>query len=116
MATPEYPSRCIRRQEQQHGDRGSRTFLVLGETEVDVPAGDQNHVIAEILPLDLGLLHHNDVGFQGVKHGLQLVSPACFSSGGIKTRSRRTWNVRFSRHGWYPNGFRIPLTARVSET
>jgi hypothetical protein len=23
-----------------------------------------------------------------------------------------TWNVRLSRHGWYPNGFRMPLTGK----
>lgn len=38
------------------------TFLVFRKAEVDIPAGDENHVISEILPLDFQLLHDDDVG------------------------------------------------------
>lgn len=46
------------------------TFLVLGETEVDVPPGDQHHVVPQVLALDLGFLDDDDVGLEDVEHGL----------------------------------------------
>lgn len=61
-----------------------RTFLVLWETEKDVPTRNQDHVIPEIFSLDLGLLHHNNVGLEGVKHGLKMVSLA-----GLSRQKRR---------------------------
>ena len=50
-----------------------RTFLVLGETVVNIPARHQYHVISKILALDLELLHHDDVRFKNVEHGLCLL-------------------------------------------
>ncbi len=41
---------------------------------------------------------------------------SCLNVAETETRVRwNTWNVRFSLHGWYPNGFLMPLTADVSE-
>lgn len=44
------------------------TLFVLGKAEVAVPSRDKNHVIGEILPLYLELLHDNDVRLKSVKH------------------------------------------------
>lgn len=49
-------------------------FLVPWQAEEDVPAGHQHHVVRQILPLDLGLLHDDDVRLQDIEHGLGAVS------------------------------------------
>ncbi len=73
MATPEYPwYRVSKRKDPQDAVWTGRTFFVLWETEEDVPARHQNHVVPEIFSLDLGLLHHDNVCLERVKHGLQL--------------------------------------------
>lgn len=46
------------------------TFLVLGQAEVYVPSGHEDHVISKILALDLELLHDDNVCFENVEHGL----------------------------------------------
>lgn len=46
------------------------TLLMPRKAEVAIPSRDEYHVIGKILPLDLGLLEHDDVGFQDVEHGL----------------------------------------------
>lgn len=106
MATPEYPS--LNEQRSRPEKRGRPTFLVLWETEVNIPAWNQDHVVAEVFPLDLGFLHNNDVCLKDVEHGLGEVST--WLAALPRVDSSHTWNVRFSRHGWYPNGFRMPLT------
>jgi len=40
------------------------------KAEVAIPAGDQYHIIREVLPLDFGLLKYNDIGFKNVEHSL----------------------------------------------
>lgn len=47
---------------------------MLGEAEVDIPSWNQDHVILQVLALDLGLLHDNNVCLQRVEHCLQSVS------------------------------------------
>jgi hypothetical protein len=47
------------------------TFLVLGQAEEDIPSGDENHVIAKVLLLYLGLLHNNNVCFKDIEHSLR---------------------------------------------
>jgi hypothetical protein len=42
---------------------------VLGKTPVAVPARHQDHVVGEILSLDLSLLENDDVGLEKVEHG-----------------------------------------------
>lgn len=53
------------------------TLLVLGQAEVAVPAGHQDHVVGEVFALDLQLLHDDDVGLEDVEHGIEgaLVAP-----------------------------------------
>lgn len=53
-------------------ENGVLTFLVFWETEMDVPSRDQDHVVSQVLALDLGLLHDDDVGLKDVEHGLQV--------------------------------------------
>lgn len=45
------------------------TFFVLWETEVAVPSVIEDHVIAQVFPLNLQLLHHDNVGLEDVEHG-----------------------------------------------
>lgn len=47
------------------------TFLVLRQAEVTVPAGDQDHVVTQVLLLNLELLHDNDVGLKNVEHSAE---------------------------------------------
>jgi len=46
-------------------------FLVLWKTEKAVPARDKYHVVFQVLPLNLQLLHNNNVRLQNVKHGAE---------------------------------------------
>lgn len=88
------------------------------ETEKDVPAGDENHVVSEIFPLDLGFLNDYDVCFEDVEHCLDVVSEAdraCEGEGGGCGRPRMFaslamadirkdfWHVRCLSHA-HPNG------------
>jgi hypothetical protein len=50
----------------------SLTFLVLGQAEVAIPARHEHHVISKVFSLDLGLLKHDNIGFENVKHALSL--------------------------------------------
>lgn len=47
------------------------TFLMFGQAEVDVPTGNQNHVVLEIFALNLRLLHYDNVCLEYVEHGLR---------------------------------------------
>jgi hypothetical protein len=60
--------------EQNHAIMNVPTFLVLWKTEVNVPARYKDHVILEVFPLNLSLLHYHDVGLEHIKHGLASVS------------------------------------------
>ena len=53
------------------------TFLVSWQTPIAIPAGDKDHIIPQVLSLDLGLLEDYDVGLQDIEHGRKgpLVSP-----------------------------------------
>jgi hypothetical protein len=42
---------------------------VLGKTEITIPAWNENHVICEILPLYLKLLHDDNIGLKSIEHG-----------------------------------------------
>jgi hypothetical protein len=37
---------------------------------VDVPAGNKDHVVVKVFPLNLGFLHHHNVRLQNLKHCL----------------------------------------------
>lgn len=66
---------------------GFCTFLVLGETVVNIPARHQYHVISKILALYLEFLHHDDVGLENIEHGLCLSCQpkALLGDGNLKT-------------------------------
>lgn len=51
--------------------RALGTFLVLGQAEEAVPTRDQNHVVIQVLPLDLQLLHNHHVSLEDVEHGIE---------------------------------------------
>jgi hypothetical protein len=42
---------------------------MLWQTEVAIPAGHQHHVVFQVLPLDLELLHDHDIGLKDIEHG-----------------------------------------------
>ena len=65
------------------GVGGHVTFLVLGQAEVAVPAGNEHHVIGQVLALDLELLHDDDVGLEDVEHGAEgaLLAPWLVAKG-----------------------------------
>lgn len=71
MATPEYPVVFTLACAGFHGCRGRHTFFVFRQAEEHVPAGYENHVITQILPLYFRFLHYDNVGFQDVKHRLR---------------------------------------------
>lgn len=48
-----------------------RTFLVLGQTEVAIPALYKDHIIRQVLALDLQLLHNYNIGLQYIEHGIE---------------------------------------------
>lgn len=48
------------------------TFLMFWQAEVDIPARDQDHVVSQVLPLDLGLLHDDNISFKNIEHGLEV--------------------------------------------
>lgn len=75
MATPEYPTFVsLTSQKWSTGWLETRTFLMLGKAEEDIPAWNEDHVILKIFPLNLGLLHDDNIGLESVKHGLYRVS------------------------------------------
>lgn len=41
---------------------------MLGKAEIAVPSRNKNHVVSEILPLYLELLHDDDICLKGVEH------------------------------------------------
>lgn len=47
-------------------------FLNSRETEIAVPSWHQDHVISKVFALNLGFLENNNIGFQDVKHRLQI--------------------------------------------
>jgi hypothetical protein len=51
--------------------RDNRTFLVLRQAKEAVPAVNKHHIIFQILPLYLELLHDHDVRLQDVEHGVE---------------------------------------------
>jgi hypothetical protein len=53
------------------------TLLVLRQAEEAVPAGNKHHVIAQVLALNLELLHNHNIRLQNVEHGIErpLVAP-----------------------------------------
>lgn len=75
MTTPEYPANVSWISEDAVCAAG--TFFMLGETPIVVPSWHQDHVVSEVLSLDLGLLKHDDVRLEDVEHALEcsLVSP-----------------------------------------
>jgi hypothetical protein len=44
---------------------------MLRKAEVAVPSGNQNHVVSQVLPLNLQLLHNDNIGLQNIKHGIE---------------------------------------------
>lgn len=74
IATPEYPGHYVNKRLQSLWNGAVVTFLMPGKTEENIPARYQHHVIPQIFPLDLRLLHNDDVRLQYVEHGLQCVS------------------------------------------
>lgn len=42
---------------------------MLRETEITIPARNENHVICKILPLYLKLLHDDNIGLKSIEHG-----------------------------------------------
>lgn len=54
-----------------------RTFLVLRQAEVAVPARHKDDVIRQILALDLEFLHDDNVRLENIEHGIvgPLVAP-----------------------------------------
>lgn len=46
------------------------TFLMLGQAEIHVPSGHEDHVVSEILALYLELLHDDNVCLENIEHGL----------------------------------------------
>lgn len=63
--------------------RGMPAFLVSGQTEVAVPAGDQDHVVGQVFALDLQFLHDDDVGVEDIEHGVEgaLLAPWLVAEG-----------------------------------
>ena len=53
---------------------GTITLLVPWQTEVDIPARDQDHVVSQVFLLDLGLLHDDNVSVEDIEHGLEAQS------------------------------------------
>lgn len=53
------------------GRLGQRTFFMLRQAEIYIPARHKNHVILQVFTLNLGLLHNHNVGLENVKHGLK---------------------------------------------
>jgi hypothetical protein len=45
-----------------------RTFLVFWQAEEHIPSSNQHHIILQILPLYLRLLHHHDVRLERFEH------------------------------------------------
>jgi hypothetical protein len=54
-----------------HKKARARTLLVLGKTKEAIPARHQNHIIFEILSLNLELLHHHNIGLEDLEHGIE---------------------------------------------
>lgn len=55
--------------------RPNLTFLMAWKAEVAIPPGNEDHIIREVLSLNLGLLKHDDVGLEDVKHSLLQSAP-----------------------------------------
>ena len=47
------------------------TFLMLRQTEVAIPSWHQHHIVRQILPLDLKLLHNHYIRLEDVKHAIE---------------------------------------------
>lgn len=52
--------------------RPALTFLVSRQAEEDIPSWHKDHIIPEILALDLCLLHDHNVRLQNLEHGLNI--------------------------------------------
>lgn len=80
--------------------RAQVTFLVLRQTEMDIPAGNQDHIISQVLPLNLGFLHDDDISLEDIKHILELWLAKNRGTRGMEYRSYleaaslRPWLVR----------------------
>lgn len=44
---------------------------MLRQTEVDIPARNQDHIVSQVFPLDLGFLHDYNISLENVEHGLE---------------------------------------------
>lgn len=47
------------------------TFLMFRQTEVAIPSWHQHHIVRQILPLDLKLLHNDYIRLEDVKHAIE---------------------------------------------